>query len=96
MRRMAHEFKPHQTKQMNQQQTPDNEVAATTNFCRDLERELTKMTKERNDALQAYIVLDASYKMLRQELANLRNALALGGPLNKKQQEYINLHETIL
>jgi hypothetical protein len=69
--------------------------AAFQDLCRDLERELTKMTKERNDALQAYIVLDASYKMLRQELANLRNALALGGPLNDKQQEYINLHETI-
>ena len=48
--------------------------AATTNLCRDLERELAKMTKERNDALQAYIVLDASYKMLRDSNRQLRKA----------------------
>lgn len=41
---------------------------------RELERELIKVTKERNDAMQAYIVLDASYKMIRDSNRQLRKA----------------------
>ncbi len=47
----------------------------TRDDVKELERELTKVTKERNDSTQAYIVLDASYKILRDSNRQLQKAI---------------------
>lgn len=47
----------------------------TRDDVKELERELTKVTKERNDSTQAYIVLDASYKILRDSNKQLQKAI---------------------